>query len=79
MATGEHAIKGKLGEAYPSLIFFKGFIARRLLQPGRTEPLVCARHTFIHRVCVIAKRLGLDVLSDIVFWHSLVCFEIIYT
>ncbi len=49
-----------------------------LVQPGGKKPLVRTRRTAVHPLCVITKCLGLVILSDLVFWHFLVGFEISY-
>ncbi len=52
-------------------LFRQDVKAHRLVQPGGTEPQVCARQAAIYRLSVITQRLGLTIRSGFVFWRVL--------
>ncbi len=58
-------------ERHTCRLFRQDVKAHRLVQPGGTEPQVCARRVAIYRLSVITKRLGLAILSGVVFWRVL--------
>ncbi len=52
-------------------LFRQDVKAHRLVQPGGTEPQVCARQAAIYCMSVITQLLGLAILSGLVFWWVL--------
>ncbi len=54
-------------ERHTCRLFCQDVKAHRLVQPGGTEPQVCARRAANYRLSMITERLGLAILSGFVF------------